>query len=144
MTLSSRTPGSPASAAAPEPIRVAGVYDDVDRDGTPYFDPDRRRFPAAEGAAVADLLESGAVLLATTARLDDVLDSVGGRARIPLVYRTDGVWVWNDAASYYARVHGVEPDGELLAHLRRYGAAGIPQPDRDAVMRAIAALTGPE
>ena len=89
---------------------------------------------------VADQLSRGTLLMATTARLDDVLaaDPAAGRGRVPVNFRTDGVWVWNDAIAYYAREHGIAPVAGLLEHLRSGPTA---RPDAVGLFRATAALT---
>jgi hypothetical protein len=35
--------------------------------------------------------------------------------------RTDGDWVWSDGVAYYVREHGIAPDGEFYAHIRKLG-----------------------
>lgn len=42
-------------------------------------------------------------------------------AQVPLTQRTDGVWRWDDAVSYYVRVYGLSPGAEFLAHVREHG-----------------------
>ncbi|WP_194910526.1 hypothetical protein [Catenulispora rubra] len=126
------------TAAPSEPMRLAPVYDTVDGDDTPGFAADRARLADIDRVVVADLLDGGAVVLSTTAYLDDVLNP--GR-RIPVNFRTDGFWVWNDAAAYYAREHGIAPIAALLDHLR--SDRPRTQPDTVALFRATAALTQP-
>ena len=148
------------------PVRLASVYDLADSPSGAGFSPARARLGAAERERVAAYLAAGTLLLATTARLDDVLapaafNSAGfdpaafdstasdsrasdstGRGRVPVNFRTDGAWVWSDAAHYYVHKHGVAPDPGLLEHIR---AAGLRPgtPDALALFRALAALTAP-
>lgn len=129
-----------ASPAAP--IRLAAVYD-AGEDGTPYFSASRPQLADIDRVVVADLLDRGTLLMATTARLDDVLspDPAGaGRGRVPVSFRTDGAWVWNDAIAYYVREHGVAPVAGLLEHLR---SGPVGRPDAVGLFRATAALTRP-
>jgi hypothetical protein len=37
---------------------------------------------------------------------------------VPLHIHTDGLWVWSESLAYFATVHGIAPEPELLAHLR--------------------------
>ncbi|MBS2552546.1 hypothetical protein KGQ19_37395 [Catenulispora sp. NL8] len=121
-----------------EPVRLAPVYDEAS-DGTPTLATDRPRLAGPERAAVAASLAAGALVLSTTARLDDLLRPEH-RGRVPMSFRTDGVWVWSDAIGYYVREHGVAPVAEFLDHLR---SGPAPDPDAVAVFRATAALTRP-
>lgn len=120
------------------PIRLAPVYDTVSAGGEPSFDPRRPRLAPADREPVAALLDGGSVLMSTATRLDDVLDPVSGRGRVPAGFRTDGRWVWSDAVTYYVRVHGVAPVADLLLHLR---TADPTSPDAVDLFRAAAALT---
>ncbi|WP_194926964.1 hypothetical protein, partial [Catenulispora pinisilvae] len=121
-----------------EPMRLAPVYDEAP-DGTPTLAANRPRLADPERAAVADSLAAGTLVLSTTARLDDLLRPEH-RGRVPMSFRTDGVWVWSDAIGYYLREHGVAPVAEFLDHLR---SGRTPDPDAVAVFRATAALTRP-
>nr|BFF02671.1 hypothetical protein GCM10020241_43460 [Streptoalloteichus tenebrarius] len=40
---------------------------------------------------------------------------------VPLVFHTDGVWVWPGAVAYYLRQHRVPPDPGLVEHMVRRG-----------------------
>jgi hypothetical protein len=130
------------TAAPAAPIRLAPVYDAGD-DGAPFFAAGRPQLADIDRVVVADLLNRGTLLMATTARLDDVLAAgpVGsGRSRVPVSFRTDGTWVWNDAISYYVREHGVAPVAGLLEHLR---SGPVGRPGAVGLFRAAAALTRP-
>jgi hypothetical protein len=125
------------------PIRLARVYDLVDPRTGPAFAPDRAQLTDAEREEVALLLETAPTLLTTTTALDDVLEpSEDGYGVVPVDFRSDGQWVWSDAITYYALVHGVAPVADLLDHLRA-GPVGS-DPGEVAVFRAMAALTAPE
>lgn len=127
------------TATRHEPMRLAPVYD-MAPDGTPTLAPDRPRLTDPDRAAVADLLAAGKLVLSTTARLDDLLRPEG-RGRVPINFRTDGVWVWSDAIGYYVREHGIAPAAEFLDHLR---SGRTQNPDAVALFRATAALTRPD
>jgi hypothetical protein len=133
------------TAAPAAPIRLAPVYDAApagseDGGSAPFFAPDRPQLADIDRVVVADLLDRGTLLMATTARLDDVLaaDPATGRGRVPVNFRTDGVWVWNDAIAYYVREHGIAPVAGLLEHLR---SGPVGRPDAVGLFRGTAALT---
>jgi hypothetical protein len=75
------------------------------------------RLSADDAARVADYLDSGAVVARTTSRRPDPW-SGSDAAQVPLTQRTDGVWRWDDAVSYYVRRYGLSPGDEFLAYAR--------------------------
>lgn len=122
-------------------IRVARLYDGVHPKAGPYFAADHPTVAdEAERRRLAGFLTGGAPLLHTTALDRDLLDPRGAR-RVPMGYRTDGVWVWSDAVSYYLERHRLAPDPELATYIRALGYA-CPAPEPAAVRRALAAFYG--
>ena len=120
------------------PVAVARVYDGSDPATGPYFDADHRRVDGDELERIAAYLHSGQVILATTQLHADILDPGAGEV-VPLSYRTDGSWVWNEASGYYLRRHGLAPDAEMLAQLRTRNLAPAELGAVDT-HRALAAL----
>ncbi|WP_234795603.1 hypothetical protein [Mycobacteroides saopaulense] len=50
---------------------------------------------------------------------------------MPLSQRTDGVWRWDDAVSYYVRRYGLNPSTEFLGYLHQRGfVPPTPSPER--------------
>jgi hypothetical protein len=124
---------------------LAAVFDVDDPDIGPGF--------AAEHAVVTDAgereqmltyLRSGALVLATTATTDDVVDPDAG-AVVPASFRTDGTWIWADAAEYYLGRYGLAPDAGLGDHIRRQLASGelVPLVDDETADRAAEFLLYP-
>jgi hypothetical protein len=77
-----------------------------------------------------------------TGRAVDPLTPDKGRV-VPLNYRTDGVWVWQEALAYYLRGHGVAPELALLCHIEE---RGIRLPDSvpdEVVGQAVAVAKRP-
>jgi hypothetical protein len=108
------------SAGAP-PLRMAAVFDAVDEAGRPYFSADRRRvLDPGERSALAGYLDSAPMVVRASGFEVDPLDPDAGRV-VPLGYRTDGVWVWQEASAYYLRTRGVAPDDALVAHAASLG-----------------------
>jgi hypothetical protein len=119
------------------PLRVAAVFDAVDEGGRPYFSADRRRvLDAAERSALVGYLDSAPLVVRAAGLEVDPLDPAAGRV-VPLGYRSDGVWVWQEASAYYLRSRGVAPDEEFVAHIV---AAGYRAPESlpDQVIDAAA------
>lgn len=126
-------------AARPAPqVRIAYVFDSVDRVGGPGFTSSRPTLDGRERDDVLAYLDAGSQLLRTTALMDDVVDETR-HGVVPMSVRTDGQWIWTDAATYYLRQHGLAPDARLLEHIR---ACRFESPPVDAVAqhRALAAL----
>src|SRR5262249_43140631 len=79
-----------------------------------------------------------------TAVLFDEVDPVRGAGfTVPVDFRTDGIWVWTSATTYYLERHHLAPDPGLVAHVR---ARGYQRPELDGVdiHRALAALQASE
>ncbi|MFC3452619.1 hypothetical protein [Amycolatopsis speibonae] len=127
------------SAAGDVEIKVARIFDEVDPETGPRFEPDRAKITDEDTRnALISYLGSGTALLVTTAMLEDVVDTAQG-AVVPTSFRTDGTWVWTDAVAYYLEHHQLAPDPELVAHIE---AAGGPPSAVDSVAlgRAMEAL----
>jgi hypothetical protein len=123
----------------PEPlVRIADVFDSVDEVGGPGFMGSRPTLDGRERDDVLAYLDAGSPLLMTTALMDDVVEETR-HANVPMSFRTDGRWIWTDAAAYYLRQYGLAPDGQLLDHIRARRFE-IPPVDAVAQHRALAAL----
>jgi hypothetical protein len=131
-------------AARPaEPVAVARVFDSYDPVLGGQFTVDHPVLSAGdELAQVLSYLEAGVVLLATTAREPDVFDEEAGPV-VPMTFRTDGRWIWTDAAAYYLRTYALSPDVEMLASMkaREYR---MPEVGAVALHRALARLVESE
>ncbi|WP_326557713.1 hypothetical protein [Micromonospora sp. NBC_01796] len=123
------------AAAPPRPIRFA-------RDGHTTTGPgpggDGERLDADERDRVLGYLDSGTPLLLTPDRAEDPLDRARGPV-VPTNVRTDGSWIWTDAVSYHLREHGLTPEEDLLAHVRRNNHV-MPEVDPVELHRARAVL----
>ncbi|WP_436535625.1 hypothetical protein [Actinoplanes sp. HUAS TT8] len=104
-------------AAEARPPELVPVFDGVDDAGGPRFEADHPILDEAERAGVAAYLYQADPVLLTTALAADVVDPARGEV-VPLTYRTDGRFIWPDAAGYYAGEHGLAPFGPLLAAIR--------------------------
>jgi hypothetical protein len=129
-------------AAAEDPgLRVATIFDEVDPQDGPRFSSGHPQLSTDEASKVARYLRGGEPVLVTTAQMDDVVDGKR-QACVSLNFRTDGVWIWTEAAAYYADRHRLEPDPALLAHIRSNRHV-VPTVDGVAVHRALALLMEP-
>jgi hypothetical protein len=79
----------------------------------------------ADGEQVLTYLESGVPLAVTDATAADTVDPSQGET-VPLSVRTDGSWIWSDAAGHYLRHYGLSPDPYLVEHIRAAGARRVP------------------
>lgn len=127
---------------SPDPgVRIAVLFDDVDPASGPRFNQDHELADAEELPQLASYLNQGEAVLVTTALLDDVVEPARG-AVVPMSFRTDGMWVWSDATTYYLKQHALMPDPELVAHIRAVDYVA-PQVDGVGMHRAMAALQVP-
>ncbi|SFS31137.1 hypothetical protein [Saccharopolyspora flava] len=121
------------------PARLARVFDGADTVGKPFFRPDHPRVEAAQRQRLLGYLRSGAIAMATERVMPDVIDP---NRTVPLNFRSDGTWVWNDAVCYYLDRYHLAPDPDLIEHV----IAADPEPPglgRLEVHRAIGVLTAP-
>lgn len=130
-------------ASCPTPVvQLARVFDRVDPDTGPAFDPEHPRVDdPQERARLVAYLDSGAMLLHTTAAIDDIVrtDRVGV---VPMNFRTDGIWIWTDTVSYYLKRYGLAPEPAFLEHIAAQEYRP-PAPDTVALHRAMAVLQAP-
>ncbi|GAA1995092.1 hypothetical protein [Catenulispora subtropica] len=115
-------------------IRIAKVFDGA-VDGTPFYTPDHPRLEPTARTEVLSYLTAGAPLLATTATEPDFVDPARGEV-VPMNFRTDGTWVWNDALTYYVSEYGYAPEPDFLAVMRATDFQ-CPVPTTAAVERAL-------
>jgi len=118
-------------------VRIAALFDPVGTVGGPGF-AGRSTLAESERAQMLSYLNSGMPLFLTTTRMDDLIDPAR-QAAVPMGFRTDGMWIWSDATTYYLDEHGIVPDAELHAHICEQGGQ-IPKVDMVAAHRALAAL----
>ncbi|MDH6108927.1 hypothetical protein P3T36_006280 [Kitasatospora sp. MAP12-15] len=133
-------------AQAEHGFELAAVFDTVDPVTGPGFAADHPRITdPAERTALLDYLRAGPAVLMTPMLMDDVLEP-SRLGRVPMSYRTDGVWIWTDTITYYLEEYGLAPEPGLLAHLRQRVRAGVgPSADADAdvLERAVAFILTP-
>lgn len=124
-------------------FRRAPVFDAVDGDG-PYFSPDRRRvLDGTERARLIAYLTAAPLVVRAHGLEPDPLDPAAGRV-VPIGFQTDGVWIWQEAAAYYLRRHGVAPENDLVGHIEATGYTPPAElPDEVLNAAADAALDPP-
>ncbi|TDD83162.1 hypothetical protein E1202_25875 [Saccharopolyspora karakumensis] len=121
------------------PARLARVFDGADSLGTPFFRPDHPRAEAAERKRVLGYLRSAPIAMATDHVMPDVIDP---NRTVPLNFRSDGTWVWNDAVHYYLDRYHLAPDPDLVSHVVA-ASTEPPALDRLNLHRAMGVLTEP-
>jgi hypothetical protein len=72
--------------------------------------------PISVREKVADYLDAGHALMATSCRVDDVIDSKNLKVAA-LAVLNDGRWTWPAVFGYYVRTYGVSVPAEFLAHV---------------------------
>lgn len=121
------------------PAMPARTFDGVDAQERPKLH--RQPVVRAEKEALLAYLNQAPAVLTSRGLAPDLL-APGQPQRVPMAFHTDGFWVWPAALGYYLDVHDVNPDVQLLAHIRR---AGYLLPDyvpTTALARALATATG--
>ncbi|MFE3222521.1 hypothetical protein [Nocardia sp. NPDC059228] len=93
--------------------RLARVYDHRDANGRPVAV--RASLPTHLRDRLLAYLDSAPIVLAARSfEVDEFIPSVRD---VPLIFRTDGEWIWSGAVSHYLRKHAFPPDPELLRHI---------------------------
>jgi hypothetical protein len=118
----------------PTTTRIAKVFDGA-TDGVPYYLPDHPRLSPAERTGPLAYLAAGTALMVTTATEPDFVDPARGEV-VPMNFRTDGVWVWNDALAYYLSEYGLAPEPDFFTAMRDADWV-CPAPEAEAVERAL-------
>jgi hypothetical protein len=122
-------------------VRPARLFDALGPDGAGWFSPHRLRIPEPDRRSrLAGYLAGGRLVVRCTRDIPDPLDP---RYRLPLGWRTDGVWVWPEALAHYLRTRGVAPELDLLCHVERQGYRLSDVDDGSARQAAAAALRRP-
>jgi hypothetical protein len=107
-------------------IRQVQVFDGLDDQGRPTVSA---RMPLAqeEIGPLRHYLENAPIVLPSHETERDQLDAQS-TASVPLNWRTDGTWVWQDAVAYYLAQYGVPPQNEFVEGIRGRGFT-LPQVD---------------
>jgi len=109
-------------------------------DGRPRLDPDLAR-TSDHGliARVMNYLNGGAPVLRAPTLVDDHLDPKG-TGRVPVVFVTDGEWIWSGEHRYYLQHYGILPEADFLRQMEDhdYQAPAVPEA---AQQRALELLT---
>ncbi|GLY52216.1 hypothetical protein [Lentzea sp. NBRC 102530] len=135
------TPQEPV-AGDPKPpadMRLARVFDGFRADGTPinYRAPLSMR----EMSLVSSYLNAGHVVLTGRGLAPDLL-AAGRPEQVPMVFQTDGQWVWSAEVAYYLERYELAPAQNFLAHIRSRGYQVPQRLPSITRSRALAAATG--
>ena len=120
-------------------MRMAKLWSEV-VDGRPSLDPDLTR-TGDQGliARVMNYLNGGAPVLRAPTLMDDHLDVVA-RSRVPMVFMTDGDWIWSGEHRYYLQHYGILPEPDFLRQMEDHGYEA-PAVAEAAQRQALALLT---
>ncbi len=110
-------------------LSVASTFDAVGPDGTPVFSGQRPRLVEPEQELVAHYLARGLQVVPDAGAVVDPL-APGLGAVVPTALRSDGRWIWSEAATYYLKNYGFAPDDGLLDTIR---LRNYERPELDAV-----------
>ncbi|MGI8609701.1 MAG: hypothetical protein ACR2MY_10820 [Candidatus Dormibacteria bacterium] len=108
-------------------------------DGVPAIDPDHPTIPRAERAKLVRYLNAGAVVAATTDKMLDRLAGPDGEDVVPMNFRTDGTWTWNDEVTYYLQTYGYAPKEPFLTYVRslKFRPPKVSTEELDAAIRDV-------
>lgn len=112
-------------------LQVARVFDGYDREGYGHFAADHTQVAdPVQKTRLLDYLNAGEVIMAIRARSHDQLDPSRGPV-VPMVFLTDGTWVWSQASAYYLNTYNLLPDLNLVDHIaaHHYQCPPVSEPD---------------
>ena len=112
-----------------------------DENGEPKLDPDLGRTddPSVKRNLLA-YLNAGLPFLRASGRTADRLDPTKGDA-VPLIYMTDGEWIWSGEEVYYLEHYGLLPEQDFIDHMAAQGYQ-VPKVSREAGLEAERLLRG--
>ncbi len=125
-------------ASADRPLRRVEVFDEIDPQTGPRFAADHPRLSdPQERARIVGYLRGAQPVLVTTKARDIV--TAQPAPTVPLNVRTDGTFIWPEAAGYYLERYELAPDPDLLAAIRAHGYVAPPV-DAVTAQRAVAQM----
>ncbi|WP_250280235.1 hypothetical protein [Frankia sp. Cppng1_Ct_nod] len=114
-------------------LEIARVFDEYDQQGYGLFEPNHPRANAAEKERILAFLDAGEWVLAGRSRSHDQLDPGRGPV-VPMVFVTDGEWVWSKAVNYYLKNHDLLPESRFLGRIAAQDYH-CPTLTQDAILR---------
>lgn len=120
-------------------MRRVTLWDRVEA-GRPVLDEDHPRV-VDEGlkSSLLSYLRSGTPIVVARGKWPDYL-SDNDRGILPMVYYTDGEWIWTEQHIYYLERYDVLPEHAFVASVRERTEA--PSVDEDVQQRAIQLIQG--
>ncbi len=118
-------------------VKIAKLFDGMDGEVPRVWD--RGPFPPGEERSrFIEYLQQGVTILRVAGLAEDLLDPSRGR-KVPLVYVTDGDWVWSLEIVYYLQEHDLPPEAEFVDYVRSRDFHYV-EPSKDRVAAASRAL----
>lgn len=97
-------------------FKRAKVFDGT-QDGSPFVVDRPAVPPGPERTAIIGYLRQGKPILRAAGLAEDLLDTSRGE-KVPMVYLTDGEWIWDAAIRYYLEQHDLPPEPEFVEYMR--------------------------
>lgn len=97
-----------------------------------------RSTPPGDRQILERYMHDAPAVLSAPGMDEDVYDPSRGRA-VPLVFHSDGTWIWSAAHAYYFLTHNLPLEAEFLSHVltRRTPPRALSKADQDAAVAAI-------
>lgn len=128
------------SAEPPDGVRLARMFDGAAPSGLPWFSPSRLRLiDPVRRERVAGYLSAGRLVVRSVSGMADPLSAAGG-AMVPLGFRTDGAWVWQEGLAHYVRSRGAAPELALLTHIEERAYQVVEDVTDEAARMAVDAV----
>jgi hypothetical protein len=119
-------------------MRIARLWSKLDSDGVPDTAEGMSHVEEDERKAFCRYLDSASLVVRSPMKVDDVVNPDSG-VGIPVMWFTDGEWIWSAQLSYYLRAYGLIFETELLDHIRQAGfsPAAAPKDVREEALQML-------
>jgi hypothetical protein len=115
-------------------LHIARVFDGYSEDLRGLFTTDHpRATDPDEKARILRFLRGGEPVFAYRCRSHDQI-TPAPVPMVPMVFATDGEWVWSMGTAYYLDVHGLLPESRFLDHIVARGYH-VPALDEETLER---------
>lgn len=106
-------------------MRIARLWSVVDADGNPDVEQGMTHIDESERSAFSAYLDSAELVIASPMTVKDQINPASGSG-IPVMWFTDGEWIWSAQLSYYLDKYGLIFETDLLDHIRSAGFRPAP------------------
>lgn len=110
-------------------MRIARSLAKISGDGAANTNQGMTHVDETEREACCAYLDAGSLVVRSPMNIGDALNP-DSEVAIPVMWFTDGVWIWSAQVSYYLATYGLIFESELLDHIRSVGFQPVAVSDK--------------